>query len=284
MLGQIADHCRIVSPTPTDAYVKARREAAEKLVNDDSLSIEVLEAFVEIAVFGLPAARDKRHTSATNSLIAAIQEAQPSFPADVDANQLDLRLVASVVVGERLRTDPTDPLNVYLASLIVSALLLQPLPQELYVARLVEDLVKLANTSKSKTSKKLRERSPWPLDAEITGADHSVVAKSAMTAFNGLLAAVTSNAKADREELDVLWWVFGGRSARTGERFESMTDGERALIAPTELSERMLMPPIPTAQHSRLARIRPSTGFASTTSRATSQRHANRARQGYPRR
>lgn len=249
MLGHIAEHSRIVNPTPTDGYVKQRRAAAEKLISDESLSTEVLEAFVEFAVFGLPSIRDQRHEAATNALIAAIQDSQPSFAADVDANQLDLRLVSSVVIGERLRADPTDSVNVYLASLVIAALLLQPLPQQLYVARLLEDLVKLAKASLGDASKQARERRAWPNKADIAGTEAAGVAKSAKTAFDALLDAVTSRANADREELDVLWWVFGGRSARTGERFESMADGDRALVAAVELSDRMLMPPIPTAQH-----------------------------------
>lgn len=250
MLGQIADHSRIVNPTPTDGFVQQRRAAVEKLISEESITVEVLESFVEFAVFGVPNTRSKRHETATNALIAAIQDAQPSFAADVDANQLDLRLVSSVVIGERLRAEPTDDWNVYLASLIISALLLQPLPQQLYIARLLQDLVGLAKVSLGDTSKQQRERQPWPKKAqvEITGADIPALARSAKTAFEVLLNAVASNANADREELDVLWWVFGRRSARTGETFESMAEGERALVAAIELSDRMLMPPIPTAQ------------------------------------
>ena len=251
MLGQIADHSRIVHPTPSDAYVKQRRNASEKLISDESLSVEVLEAFVEFAAFGVPTNRDERHDAATTALITAIQESQPSFPADVDANQMDLRLVASIVAGERLRTKPSDPTNVYIASLLLSALLLQPLPQQLYLARLVQDVVKLATASLAGASKELRERQPWPKKAEveIAGTEVGAIVKSANAAFEKMLEVVTLNTNADREELDVLWWVFGGRSARTGERFESMADGERAFVAPIELSARMLMPPIPTAQH-----------------------------------
>ena len=251
MLGQIADHSRIVNPTPTDGFVKQRHDVAEKLIGDDSISIEVLEAFVEFAVFGLPKIRDTRHEAATNLLIAAIQESQPSFAADVDANQLDLRLVSSVVIGERLRIKSTDSVNVYLASLVTSALLLQPFPQEHYVARLLQDLLKLSKASLSDASKQLRERRPWSSKAnvEITGTDVASISKSVKSAFDGLIKTMTVNSNADREELDVLWWVFGGRSARTGEKFDSMTDGERAFTASFELSNLMLMPPIPTAQH-----------------------------------
>lgn len=251
MLGQIADHSRIVNPTPSDAFVKQRRAAVEKLVADGSVSVENLEAFVEFAVFGVPSTRGKRHTAATDALVAAIQDSQPSFAADVDANHLDLRLVAGVMIGERLRSEPSDEWNVYIASLVISALLLQPMPKEIYVARLIEDLVKAAKASLAVTSKRLRERRPWPtkemLDA--AGPEASAPAKNGKSALDTFFEVVASNAKADREELDVLWWAFGGRSARTGERFESMADSERALIAATELSDRMLMPPISTAEH-----------------------------------
>jgi len=249
MLSQLANHSRIVNPTPSDEYVKQRREVVDKLVGDEALSVEILEAFVEFAVFGVPSTRDECHAVATEALIAAIQQSQPSFAADVDANQLDLRLVSAIVIGERLQRDPTAATNAYIASLIISALFLQPLPQEIYVARLVQDLVKVARASLHDTSKGMRERRPWPNKFEITGADVAQVVKSANAAFDGLLEVVTSNSRADREELEILWWVFGGRSVRTGERFESMADGERAVVAAIELSDRMLMPPIPTAQH-----------------------------------
>lgn len=251
MLAQIADHCRIVSPTPTDAYVKQRREAAENLISDQSLAIDLLEAFVEFAVFGVPSTRDDRHKAATTKLIDAIREVQPSFASDVDANLVDLRLVASVVVGERLQASPSGEVETYMASLIISALLLPPMPQELYLARLLKELVELARASLDHASRQLRERRPWPnkAEVEIAGADAAAIAKSAKSAFDALLEAVTINAKADREELEVLWWVFGGRSARTGDRFESMAEGERAFRAAIELSDMMLMPPIPTAQY-----------------------------------
>jgi hypothetical protein len=250
MLGQIADHSRIVNPTPSDDYVRQRREAAEKLVNDESLPVETLETFVEFAVFGVPSSRGEQQEFATESLITAIREFQPSFAGDVDANQLELRLVAAIVIGERVRSEPSDPINVYLASLLIGALLLQPLPAEVYIARLIEDLVEVAKASLRKASNAVRARRPWPnkSSVDITGDDHTAVALSAKKAFDVLLGAITSNAAADREELDVLWWVFGGRSARTGERFQSMTDGERVFNAAIELSDRMLMPPISTAQ------------------------------------
>jgi GTPase-associated system helical domain len=249
MLDRIADHSRIVNPSPSDAYVQQRRAAAESLLVDDALPFEAFEVFVEFAVFGVPVARNDRHISAADALIAAIQIVQPSFAADVDGNQLDLRLLAALMVGERLESDPTDVGNQYLASLLLSGLLLQPMPQELYLARLIEELVRLAKTSLHTSSQDIRNRRPWPTKSQlaVTGADVATLSKSASDAIDALLEAVAANSSADREELEVLWWVFGGRSARTGERFDSLSDGERALVAPIELCDRMLMPPIPHA-------------------------------------
>lgn len=251
MLAHLANHCRMVNISPTDEFVQQRRQVVKNLVDDEAISLETLEAFVAFAVLGLSTTKDPRHGAAATALVDAIQECQPSFAADVEANQLDLRLVASVVVGERIRTRPAEPVSVYLASLVNAALLLQPLPQELYVAQLVQELVASAAEALSYASKQLRERAPWPnmSQLEVSGAEVQTLAKSTNSALASLLNALTTNASADREELEVLWWVFGARSARTGERFDSMTDGERAFASATELSARMLMPPIPTSQH-----------------------------------
>lgn len=119
------------------------------------------------------------------------------------------------------------------------------------MARLVHDLVTLARTSLDDAGIALRGRRPWPNKSrlDISGSDVAAVAKSAKSALDILIEAVTINAKADHEELDVLWWLYGARSVRTGERFESMALGDRALSAAIELSDRMLMPPIVTAEH-----------------------------------
>ena len=67
MLDRIADHSRIVNPTPSDAYVQQRRAAVVKRLGDDDMSVEALEALVEFAAFGIPSSRNDSHTAAANA-------------------------------------------------------------------------------------------------------------------------------------------------------------------------------------------------------------------------
>lgn len=181
-------------------------------------------------------------------MVAAVQAHQPSFPGDIDANQLDLRLLATVVLGERLRVDPENLESQYLAALVRSATHLHPLPAEVHLSKLVNDLITVADQSLSRASKALRKRKDWP-NLSIEGADVAALAESTNASLGELVRILASNMEADREEVEVLWWVFGARCSRTGDRFDAMPDGERALVAATELSERMLMPPIATSAH-----------------------------------
>jgi hypothetical protein len=125
---------------------------------------------------------------------------------------------------------------------------MHPLPGEVHLAKLVNDVIAVAERSLSLASKELRTRKEIP-DVAIKGTDVPSLVREANTSINDLVQILRGNLRADREELDVLWWVFGGRSTQTGHRFDAMREGERALAAATELSDRMLMPPISAASH-----------------------------------
>lgn len=236
MLTRLAEHARIVSAVPNDTFITQRTAAVKDLVQR-TLAGEVLAAFAEIALFGFPHVLSKAHSQAAQQMYEAIHAHQPSFVNDMEAMQMDLRLVASVALGELLSSNGADPVLLYVAALLQSAMALVPAPGEVHLAKLVNNLMAVGEQALLKQCEAVRVRPSLDASA-VSDAD-----------VQTQLDALINNLRADREELDVLWWVFGGRSARTGARFDSLPDGERAITAATELSDRMLMPPIKTASY-----------------------------------
>jgi hypothetical protein len=247
MLTRLPAHARIVSPTPTDAYIEQRRLAISELVGED-LALETLIAFVEFSSFGLPQSLSKAQQSAVKSLYGAIQAHQPSFVDDVEATRMDLRLVATIALGELVATEPAGAISMHLAALLRSGTRLHPRPAEVHLSKLVDDLLRIANNVLASGASVLRSRGEIPT-AHVKGSDAVSVGASATQQMNNLVQSLQNTLRADREELDVLWWAFGARSSRTGRRFDTLPVGERALTAATELCARMLMPPVASTPH-----------------------------------
>jgi len=242
MLAGLATHARIVSAVPTDAFVEQRKAAITELLAQD-LAQDTLVAFAEFATFGISQPLSKTHAWATQVLYKAIHAHQASFVNDVEATQMDLRLVAAVSLGELLSSQPTNAKSLHLAALLRATARLRAQPPEVHLAKLVAQLLELADRTLMLGAQKLRVRRALPI-ANVAGTDAEAVGAD----MNNLVRVLKENLLADREELNVLWWVFGARS-RTGKRFDTLPLGERVLVTATELCERMLMPPIRTASH-----------------------------------
>ena len=79
------------------------------------------------------------------------------------------------------------------------------------------------------------------------------------TAWNSLVPAiraaldeVAKQSAIDREEINVLWWMFGGVSTTTGQQFAEMPVGAAALCCGAELGNQCLLPP--AASHEAMIR------------------------------
>jgi hypothetical protein len=68
--------------------------------------------------------------------------------------------------------------------------------------------------------------------------------EAACRGFRDFAAAAERQSQADREELEVLWWVYGGHSQTTGELLSEMELGAEVLCCGAEIADRVLLPPL----------------------------------------
>ena len=240
MLNRLSDFYRIVNPEPSDALITQRREAIVSFLEQLSKR-ELQYACVDIAAFGLGPSPSTAQAEAAKAIIAAIQVPQPSFSSDIGANVLDVRVFAGVALGEYLLAQTeTEAIT---AALVISALGTRVPPQERYLAEFVLALQQVAQGSIEAAGRAGRERPELDMDA-FQGTDVPTITRSINDVLNKFKDAVDKNLRADREELQVLWWVFGGYSTRLGEQFESLDLPQRILASATELADLVIVPPM----------------------------------------
>ncbi len=244
MLARLSDFYRIVNPNPSDAVITQRREAIRGFLEQLGQP-KVRYACADIAAFGLEASPSSSQTATAQLLVAAIQAQQPSFSSDIATNALDLRVCAGVALGEYLAAaDDTSDNEEDTAALIISALATRPLTQERYLAEFVAALVAVARQSLEKAGRAKRDRPELQI-GNVQGADLAAVVKSLNNALASFGEAVDRNLQADREELEILWWVFGGHATTLGKPFQALDLAQRTIAAGSELAELALLPPVP---------------------------------------
>lgn len=237
MLNHLSDFYRIVHPEPSDGFVTQRKEGVGLFIEKLS-DREIRCASVDIAVFGLPTDPNVRHSNAAGAIVASIQQSQPSFPSDIAANPMDLRILAGIALGEYV--SKSDDIGT--ASIISSALATRPLPNERYLAAFSSALLGTAQECLRKAANKLRQRPELSVEA-VQGADFPTLTKSINNVLDRLRKDADQNLRVDREELDILWYVFGANSTTLAKSLRDLEVSQRCFASALELAQLVIIPP-----------------------------------------
>ena len=250
MLNRVFEWYQMVNPTPADEVINHRTASVTSLVAAilEKEDYEILIQLVAAAVSGL----DRGFTQETpliSLVVQAIREHQSAFPEDLSENALEVRACCALVVGEILAqsgsaTDRGD--SVLAAGLLTSALGIRPMPAERYLKRVLEELrAKAASVLVSESTAK-RQRTATSLEAfdgiaELTAIPElcAAIQKAMKTSF----AQLEKQAAADREELDILWWMFTGYSFAAGKPLTELDPAAAALCCAGELASLVVVPP-----------------------------------------
>jgi hypothetical protein len=249
MLSQLADHYRIINPSPSDAVITQRSESIVEFLKALS-EPSIRYSCVEVAMTGFRTTISDDQLAMANLLTECIKGKQPSFASAVAANAMELRVCAAIALSEYISS--SDEAAIDVAALAIAAAGVRPLPEDRPLAALVEQILRSATTRLDTSGAARRKRRPLPIP-NITGGDAPTVAKSAEIAVKELKDAVTSHLMADQEELQILWWVFGGHSVTLAKPFKVLDAGKRAVLAGFELATRVIVPPTSNARQFLLA-------------------------------
>lgn len=203
-----------------------------------------------IAAVGVTA-RFTQETPIISEIIAAIKKEQPATPEALSENHLNVWSCCALVVGEiaerRTKKWGRSASSDAVVAVALAALSNKRPPTEKYLRDMLADLMEVCKAA-AKSSAGYRH-SRWTLPTYIEkikeAADVPAFWTEAKEQFSGLANAIEVNEQVTREELDTLWWAFNGISTGTEAPFADVTAGLVALDSATELSELVLMPPLP---------------------------------------
>lgn len=243
MLPELPDIYLIVSAQPEDSLVKQRAGAITTTATDEFISHHLLD-LVELVFLGVQA----QPSAGTAELIKRIQGPQPSFPSDPRTREVDLRVTAGASLLTYLKEPPDNEgaLCEVTAALLQAASGLRKTATEGKYGSLLDLLRNAAKMFLDARGAEVRERVPVPA-ASVKGSDVNSLAASAATAVRALGDVLEANMRIDREELQVLWWVFGKHSRSLGNPYCEASVGSACIASAVDLKSLMLTPPIPAS-------------------------------------
>jgi hypothetical protein len=245
MISKVYEWYRMISPTPSTLAVDARTKAAESLIAEisgkDQDVILTLVQGVAYEFIGTP------NQVATNEwLLRTLKLRDPAVSESLSENQLELRCLAAVTLGELFFQNKEDFKNLatFAATAFVSAMNARPLPTQRYLREMLEELSQLAFRVVERIADARRKRLVVePLQDQVAISDLPSAAKDIFH-LNSQIAKLQQNAILDREEISLFWYMTTGFSSKKGKVFSAMPVSVAAVHAALDIA-RSLLPPAP---------------------------------------
>jgi hypothetical protein len=252
MLKRALEWYRVVNVSPTATTIEARSAAARDIVSaiHDADSWGFGLGLVSGVASGFERLENDDETVV--ALVDAIRSHDSTFPSDIAENATELRVCAALGLGEFLslrdeEADEPDEEAVVLASVTAASLGLRPLPDKKHLRQVLEELSQIASNASASAAIARRARS-GASSAQAVLAKAPADLTAAINALKDVATAIDREMEIQREEVDILWWVFGGVSVASGKRLESLPIGYAAAIAGAELGNRCLLPHAPNIE------------------------------------
>ena len=250
MLSRVFEWYRIVNPQPVSDTIDKRKLAAVKLIAtiDEQDVNDLLLGLADAVIAGFESRFDQ-DSATVRTVVSAIREHDSAFPEALSENAAELRVIAAIALGQLLVRNAGsahDKIAVCLASVIHSGSHLRPLSKARFLKQLMEEVVDAArkviavSAGESRKSAATVGEAVEKLEANPTDAAAGI--KSITSAFKKTTRELVRQAKIDREEINILWWMFSGISLTTGEAIADMPPGCAALTCGAELGDICLTP------------------------------------------
>ncbi len=251
MITQALEFYRLANAQPQHADIERRREAAEKLAA--KLLPDANRGLLLIAIQGIVTGFDKAPISQGSSIVTLIVETirsnDLSLPGDLTENANDLRAVASMAVQAILTGDSSNAATVA-AMALRSALSLRQSSSQRYLKWVLDALLRSADDVLVARGLSRRRPTRAKLDELLSLTDPEDPTETwtvLVPAVQEAIKEVSVRAEVDREELNMLWWMFSAYSAIAGRALDRLAPTEIATAVGLELAELSLLPPTPNS-------------------------------------
>lgn len=259
MLTEIGDWYRIIDPVLSDERLSQRKETATALADswqdaDRGTLLAIVSLVVELA-----SPNKNLSNRALTPTIDAIILNQPSFDRRSDIAANDIRICAAIALGEilhraKLRTE-SRTIGIKAAACVVASFRFRQWTCSRAVSDQLQVLLSAAQEVLRIGDTRRRRRAKEPLlDISDVPADFS----KAKEEYEAALLVLEEEILKDREELQALWWLFGGYSMLRSEKYSDVKVGS-GLLAGHELAT-ILSPPPTVGMAALAARMIRSTG------------------------
>ena len=252
MLSRLFEWYRMVDPEPSDDTITKRREAIGALLDtisnqqDDELLVSAIAATIN-GFDGVD-----QESPIVKATVSAIRNHQPAFPEDLSENALAVRACCTIALGEILDRDKEAQYDdaLLVATLITSANGVRPAAKERYLRNAIEELESAARKVLEKAAQTRRRRNSIALD-ELDGLEATSLPgdvkdfwKVLYPTLKGVFVEIQEQATADREELQVLWWLYRGFSDTAQlKKLTELDSSAAALGCGAELGDIVVCPP-----------------------------------------
>ncbi len=254
MLTKAFEWCRIVNPQPSTQTVDHRIAAATTII--DALDEEDDWDLMLGCTVGVVAGFDSNFTSdspVVQTIVSAIRKHDSAFPQDLLENALELRACAGIALGELLirgseTAPPQDALSV--ASALRSGLGVRPPHDGKHLRRLLDELEVVASKVLTNGSRANRRRistfdTLFAKIKEQAPENLPTLWEVAVKPLRSAIEEIVQQSAIDREEINILWWMFAGPSTSTGQSIAELPAGSAVLYCGAELGSRCLLPVLP---------------------------------------
>lgn len=254
MLNKTYEWLRIAYAHPTDEVVRKRQLACTDLLGklEEAEDITPLAECVAGVINGFDNGSTKG-SEAVETIISCIRDHQPAFASDLSDNALELRACAMITLGELITRNDEEPSDIAVLTslLLISSTGLRPTVQERHLKIALDELLKSARSAATRAAVLRRERVELDFEAlnEVTaGGDTASLLKSLRPALKQLLKQLDQQAAADREELQVLSWLYNNYAETVGKPIAGLDPFEAALCCGLEIADLVSVPPLEGAR------------------------------------
>lgn len=256
MLSKAYEFVRIADTNPSDEKVRRRKDAAALLLEEFSGNRDLLLSALQGVVAGFEKAPVTQDSLVVQAVIKAVKGPDTAFPENLSENAMELRSVAGMAIGELLTQQASalgaNDSSVLAALCLLSAFALRGPEKNQHLRATLEILESAAQNLSAKAAQACRQRTVTSSQALLElvtreeEKDAEQTLEDVLPIIRSAFQELRTNTAKDREELELLWWLFSEYSEAADKLLRDLSPSGAAFCAGVELADRSLLPPSPS--------------------------------------
>lgn len=253
MQTNMYDWYQIIDTRPDESMLEKRKQAIEEIISYivDSNEWDPILGCIAVGSGGLEFIDiDKGYLPES---INCFKSHLLSFPSNITENGLELRVASGFILEDLLsrnfgdnKKDEEQSEAKIIAPFFLTGIGLKDIPSEKYLGERINHLKNLAEDYLERRAQSIRHRKPINLSvlAKASLPTDQATWEAFMTTLKNTFSELERQTVADREEIEILWWLQNGVSRHINQPFISLSPVSAAIQIGIELAELTTVPPL----------------------------------------